>query len=439
MNGNSGLAGAIASAEGTGLAEEIEPGPPTGPAFVLGTEVAVPRRAFGPLRSVRLAVKDVFDVAGLRTGCGNPARLAAARPAGEHADVVGALLQAGAAFVGKTVSDEFAFSMAGTNVHYGTPPNPRAPGRIPGGSSSGSASAVASGACDLALGTDTGGSIRVPASYCGIAGFRPTHGRISVAGMEPLAPSFDTIGLMARDPVLLRDAWLVLDAHARVASYPAPGPTRDADTVIITPQLWQQADPELTTRSQRALRDLAGQAGLRVETSPLDPRLDPAALRDSFHVLELAEVWTALGDWVGQARPTMGPGVAARFAAAAAIGPEQVARAQTVRDQARRALVALLRPGALLAYPSTFGVAPPARLPRAAKDQLRLRTQRLTVMASMTGAPALSLPLATDGRYPCGVDLLGLPGDDEIILDVPVRAQAGPPLAVEAEVTGTAV
>jgi amidase len=166
--------------------------------------VYLPGAATGPLAGLTFAAKDLFDVAGYVACAGNPDWLRTHAPAGKTAPVVQTLLEAGATLMGKTVTDELAFSMSGENIHYGTPINPAAPARIPGGSSSGSASATASKLVDFALGTDTSGSIRVPASYCGLFSLRPTHGRISCQGVIPLAPSFDTVGWVARDATLLQ-------------------------------------------------------------------------------------------------------------------------------------------------------------------------------------------------------------------------------------------
>lgn len=164
----------------------------------------------GPLAGVTLAVKDLFDVAGLPTGAGSPEWLATHPVPNESAAAVSRLLDAGAHIVGKTHTDELAWSLNGENAHYGTPQNPNAPGRIPGGSSSGSAAAVAGSLVQIALGSDTGGSVRLPASYCGIYGIRPTHGRIDLRGVVPLAPSYDTVGWFARDPMLLSTVGKVL-------------------------------------------------------------------------------------------------------------------------------------------------------------------------------------------------------------------------------------
>src|SRR5947199_6802555 len=163
------------------------------------TTFELPPTGSGMLDGLCFAVKDLIDVAGWKTGCGNPTWRDSHPPAMAHAVCVEQLLRAGARCVGKTICDELAFSLLGENHFYGTPLNARAPDRVPGGSSSGSASAVAAGLCDTALGTDTGGSVRVPASFCGLYGIRPTHGRIDMSGVMPQAPRTGTTRWFARD------------------------------------------------------------------------------------------------------------------------------------------------------------------------------------------------------------------------------------------------
>src|ERR1700694_5906901 len=190
--------------------------------------------AAGPLAGLTAVVKDMYDIAGTRTGGGNPAWLAAQQPARAHAAAVAKILAAGATIAGKTVCDEFFYSVAGANAHYGTPVNLRAPGRIPGGSSSGSAAALAANACDFALGSDTGGSVRVPAAFCGLYGLRPTHGRVDLAGAMAMAPSFDVAGFFANAPGILR----------RVGSVLLEGETRPAAIahLIVADDAFAQAD-----------------------------------------------------------------------------------------------------------------------------------------------------------------------------------------------------
>jgi len=176
----------------------------------------------GPLRGLRLAVKDIVDVAGLPTGAGHPDWLATHPVPQRSAPVVDRITDAGAVIVGKTYTDEFAYSMFGSNAHYGTPVNPAAPGHLPGGSSSGSAVAVAAGLADIGLGTDTAGSVRIPASWCGLYGLRPTHDRASREGIVALAPSFDVPGLLCAGLATLRLAATAMLDGVGVAD-PAPG------------------------------------------------------------------------------------------------------------------------------------------------------------------------------------------------------------------------
>ena len=160
--------------------------------------------AAGPLAGLTFMVKDLFAIAGRKVGNGNPKFYEHATPASETAPVIARLLDAGASCTGITICDEFFYSVLGANAHYGQPVNPRAPGHVTGGSSCGSAAAVASAMCDFALGSDTGGSIRVPASFTGLYGLRPSFGRIAAQGATPMAPSYDTIGFLAREAELFR-------------------------------------------------------------------------------------------------------------------------------------------------------------------------------------------------------------------------------------------
>src|SRR5207302_1788453 len=164
-----------------------------------GPRVHIEGRPGGPLSGLTFAAKDLFDVAGHPTGGGNPDWARSNPVPTRHAWAVQRLLDAGATLIGKTITDEVSLGIVGENAFYGTPLNSRAPDRVPGGSSSGSAAAVAAGLCDTALGTDTGGSVRVPASFCGLYGIRPTHGRLDLSGMMSQAPSSDTTGWFARD------------------------------------------------------------------------------------------------------------------------------------------------------------------------------------------------------------------------------------------------
>lgn len=398
------------------------PSDPCG-AFVVGPELLAAGHPGGPLSGRRFAVKDLFDVAGTRTGAGNPEFLDEAPVAARSAPAVEALLAAGADLWGKTVTDELAFSLSGTNVHYGTPGNAAAPGRVPGGSSAGSAAAVAGGLVELSLGTDTAGSVRVPASYCGIFSLRPTHGRIDDAGVQPLAPSFDTVGLLARDAEVLALAWagLVDGAPGPAGGITgAPGPV---GRLVVAPELMGLADPDAAASLAAAARRLAEATGARLVEATLAGSDRLAAWRDAFRAIQLVEVWRTHGEFVTRRRPRLGPGIAARLEAAE---HAEASAAEAARPQRREVLAALedlLGDDGVLLQPAASGVAPPPDLVAAAKDDLRARSFLLTAPAGMAGSPVVALPLArADGGLPLGLAAVGLPGHDERLVALATAA-----------------
>ncbi len=400
---------------------------PTDPlgAFMIGPELLAAGRPGGPLAGVRFAVKDLFDVAGTRTGAGNPDWLSDAPVATAHAPAVVALLAAGGDLWGKTVTDELAFSLSGTNVHYGTPVNSSAPGRIPGGSSSGSASAVAGGAVQLALGTDTAGSVRAPASYCGVFGLRPTHGRIDARGVVELAPSFDTVGLLAIDGPVLAAGWRAIQAGAPAPTGAPPLGPRGLGRLVLATDLLDLVDPATRAAVVSAASGLAAQLGMALSEARLvsgqdgqDGSGELARWRDAFRTIQLVEVWQAHGAWVSERHPSFGPGIAARFEAAAAASPEDAERARTVRGDVRRCLEQFLGDDGVLVQPAAAGPAPPFDISPAAKDDLRGRTLTLTAPAGMAGAPVLAMPLAEVDGLPVGVALVGLAGDDDALVEM---------------------
>ena len=381
-------------------------------AFIVGPEVLAVGRPGGPLTGLTFAVKDLFDVAGHRTGGGNPAWLAGAAPAVATATAVQRVLDAGATLVGKTHTDELAYSIAGTNVHYGTPVNVNAPGRIPGGSSSGSAAAVAAGIVDVALGTDTGGSIRVPSSYCGIFGLRPTWGRVPVDGLLPLARTYDTAGPLARDPYQLAAAVRALfGADIRLA--------RRVAGLVLADDAWALADPEAAA----ALRVAVERSGLpttHVDLAGGSGGL-PTWLR-AFRAIQGSEAWAFHGGWISSSAPTLGPGVAERFEAGSRVTPAEVEAAYAVRRAVTDRLAAVLDGGRLvLAIPSTCGPAPAPRQAVDGRADLRERTLRMTCIAGHAGAPVVSVPLGQVDGLPVGLSLVGAVGHDEQVLDLAAR------------------
>jgi amidase len=386
----------------------------------VGPETLAKGAPDGPLTGITVAVKDIVDVAGVTTGLGNPDWLAAHEPAERHAPAVQLLLDAGATVIGKSHTDEFAWSLSGTNHHYGTPRNPAAPGRVPGGSSSGSASAVALGIVDLAIGTDTAGSIRVPSSYCGLYGIRPSHGRVPVRGIHPLAWSFDTCGLLAADGELLQRAARVLlqsGSHSATA-----GPAEPLRTLVLATDLVEQADPAVAAAVRDGAARLADELGIPLTHASFgDDRI--AEWLQAFRARQMVEAWQANGRWITDHQPRLGPGVAGRFAAARATIPTAAVPATTAGIQVRRALEQALPNHAALVLPSAATVAPPPDLDPAANEDLRTRTIGLTCLAGLAGAPAVSLPVGHADGLPVGICVLGRVGEDERLLAAAASAQ----------------
>ncbi|MCP2264163.1 amidase family protein [Promicromonospora thailandica] len=349
----------------------------------------------GVLDGETVAVKDLFAVTGQRVGAGNPAWLAAAPVERAHADAVARLLAAGAAVAGIARTEEFAYSLTGANAHYGTPPNPRAPGRISGGSTSGPATAVAAGEASVGLGTDTGGSVRVPAAYQGLWGMRPTHGAVPADGVLPLAPTFDTVGWLARDAGTL----------ARVGDVLLPRdeePLPEAATLVTSDALLALATPEV----RAAVGRFAADAG----AEPVDWAPEPDLLA-AFQTLQAAEAWAVHGAWLDGRADTLGPAVRDRFERARAVGADDAEAARTAVARARAEIRERLGQRVLV-LPSAASVAP---RPEEA-EQVRTATMLLTCVAGIGGLPAVSVPVATAGGLPAGACLVGLAGSDRSLL-----------------------
>lgn len=361
----------------------------------------------GTLSGRTVAVKDLFAVAGYAVGAGNPTWLTEAAVETDNAPVVQSLLDAGADIVGIAQTDEFAYSLSGTNAHYGTPPNPAAKGRVPGGSSSGPASAVALGLADIGLGTDTAGSIRVPASYCGLFGMRPTHGAVASAKLLPLAPRFDTVGWMTRDAQTLEAVADVLLPQ---------GADDSAERLLIAEDLFALADPSARSALRQAADDLAAQSGLPVRTvsALCDNRLD--AWTAAFGTVQAAEAWAVRGPWLERHPHALEPEIAQRFAAGRAVTPGQLEAAQQVLASARTLIADRLRPGTVLLQPAASTIAPPAQMSDEYKAVMRAGTLRLTCLASIAGLPAVAVPAVYVESQPIGLCLVGAQGTDRALV-----------------------
>ena len=377
-------------------------------AFCRHTHVEMRGAPDGALAGLKFAVKDIYDVAGQKTGFGNPDWLHTHEPATRTAPAVQVLLDAGADLIGKTLADEMAWSLTGENAHYGTPVNVNAPGRIPGGSSSGSASAVAAGAVDFALGSDTGGSVRLPASFCGILGIRPTHGRVSLEGVCPLAPSFDTCGWFARDAAVLERVGRVLLRD--------DAPASSAGRLLYADDAFAVSGEAVTQALRPALDKLRAILGKPEIVTVADEPL--ARWMHYFRVLQAPEAWAKHGEWVKRENPAFGPGVKERIAWAATVDPKEVAAAKVKREDITRRMTALLAGGAVLALPSAPGIAPLRNSPPEVLDALRTRALSIFSIAGLARLPQVSLPLAKLDGCPLGLSLIAARGADTLLLDL---------------------
>ena len=379
-------------------------------AFVAHTPPVIPGAAEGPLAGLTFAVKDLYDIEGYVTGGGSPEYLTTHAPAGTTAPSVQKCLDAGATMIGKTVCDELFYSFIGENAHYGTPINAAAPRRVPGGSSSGSAAAVAAGMCDYSLGSDTGGSVRIPASFCGLFGLRPSHGRIDLTGGMAMAPSFDTAGWFARDvatfnrvgPVLLDDASVAAKIeHVRVAEFCFA----HADAYVGNP---------LKTFLELARDVLPDCAPL---THPPGDIEFPAAL-ESLRVIQGYETWQTFGAWVEEVKPDLGPGIRQRIAMAREITQAERDGAVPYREKVRDALEDALPPGTVMALPVAAGLPPKLNSDPKTLDGFRADTMSLICLASLSGLPQISIPVAQSHGMPVGIAFMGWPGGDEALLEL---------------------
>ena len=369
----------------------------------------------GALARLTFMVKDLFAIEGRKAGAGNPAFYEHVAPAAETAPVIKRLLANGASLTGITICDEFFYSVLGTNFHYGQPVNPRAERYVTGGSSCGSAAATAAAMCDFSLGSDTGGSIRVPASFCGLFGLRPTHGRIDTTGMTPMAPSFDTVGLLARDAALFRKLGDVLLDGTRID---AP-----IERLVLAKDIFAICEGCVGQALRQALDALTDAiptpeheeiAGEKIEAWP-----------KAFATIQGFEIQSTLLPFVGSHNVALGPGIRERFEMASGITFEEAEAARKVRSAVMKHLKGIVQPGTAIVLPTTPTLAPERGVPDGASvTAFRSLTFQSTCLAGLAGLPQVSLPLAEASGCPTGLSFVGWEGGDEALLDLALRISA---------------
>lgn len=358
----------------------------------------------GPFKGLRLAVKDIFDVEGFPTGFGQPTFLARSGLKALSAPLVQQHLAKGCSFVGKTHMVEMAYALTGRNIHFGTPLNPSHPDRLPGGSSSGSAAAVAAGLADVGLSTDTLGSIRAPASYCGLFGIRPTHGTLSLDGAAPLAPSFDTAGWLTRDLDTLEQ----LSRHLMPGFMKSNGPGKH--DILIETGLLSLAEPE----TSRAFEQLAGRFDDLRWGSLLGQ--DFTDWPEIARIIQGFEAWEAHKAFVEGYSPQFGPGIRERFEAASKIRQGDYVDAKIQRQGILENLRRRVGSGTLLFFPTAPGPAPSVDATDDSLESHRQRLLKLMVPSSLAGLPQLSLPMLKVDGFSVGVSLMGPPNSEALLL-----------------------
>ena len=375
----------------------------TAHAFLPYPDASVDHASTGALSGLCFGVKDLFDVAGYPTGGGQPFVLAMSGIKQTTAPTVQKLLDAGARFIGKTVTDELAFSMNGNNAHFGAPVNGAAPNRISGGSSSGSASAVSNQLCDFALGSDTGGSVRAPASHCGLYGIRPSHGRISLAGALDLSPSFDTCGYFARDVLTFsRVSEVLLGADAA----PLPQPIR----LLKPTDVWALLDAEVLAAQAAPLARVESALGRSKATEVFLDTVEK--MYWSFRYIQGREAWMVDGPLIERFKPPLGPGVAERFLWSKAVTDEQFESAVAFRIRFTAHLKQLLGNDGVLVMPTMPDVSPLCTEDGSSMESYRNRSIQMLCISGLSGFPHLSMPLGQRLGAPLGLSLLGPAGSD---------------------------
>lgn len=371
-------------------------------------ELTVDGADAGPLAGRTFYAKDLFDVAGHTSGAGNPDWLKTHQPATRNAVVVDALLKAGARLIGKTITDEMAYSVDGINAHYGAPENPQYEERTSGGSSSGSASVVAAGLADFSIGSDTAGSVRIPASFCGLYGFRPTVHRVSLDGVVPLSPGLDTPGWFAREPELLR-----------ICGEAILGESVSNQTVkklLVATDAFKYIEPEFGASLAEALSYIRRLFPVVEAVSLTESGWD--IFFDCFRIVQSFNAWKAHSEWIANCKPVFEPIIQERFDFASRVTADQYTTAAGIRTKISELIVGLLPPGTVLCMPTTWDL--PPRVDSTPEELLyhRLGNIKLTCVSPLSGTPQVTIPVRYDDEHSIGISFLAGPNQDLLLLEL---------------------
>ena len=359
----------------------------------------------GVLEKLNFLVKDMCDIKDLKTSCGNPDFFDKCNPAKDYAKFLNDLLNEGASLDGITICDEFFYSLTGENKYYGTPINLNAPGRVPGGSSSGSAAALTSNLYDFSIGSDTGGSVRIPASFCGLIGMRPSHNRINTKGVYPMAPSFDTIGWFSQNIETFKKVGTILlnkldCSHIDFKSY------------VVAEDLLELADIEVQKNFNKYLEiKLPNIKRTRIS------KIDKHSIADNFRILQGAEIKENIIPWIKENNPKISPEIKSRITMASKITEVEVNHAKIFRTNLKEDIEKSLPGGFIAIFPTAPFSAPECGKDDESLSSFRKRLMEFTSISGMTSRPQITIPKIKDKNGPVGISLLGWENSDEILLN----------------------
>ena len=359
----------------------------------------------GLLKDLKFVTKDMCDIKNFKTSCGNPDFYKKCKPANDFAPFLKKILNKGAKLKGITICDEFFYSVIGENNHYGTPVNLNAPNCVPGGSSSGSAAALTTNLYDFSIGSDTGGSVRVPASFCGLYGIRPTHGRIDATGVYPMAPSFDTIGWFSRDVDIFKKVGSVLLNKDEASNI-------SFNSYVIAEDLLELAEENLQRQFIEYLNTNLPNL-LRIKISIKDK----AEIADYFRILQGGEIKEHVIPWIEKNNPEISTEINNRIKMASNITKDEINLAKKFRKDLISEVNVSLPKGNIAIFPTTPFSAPLCGQDEYALGASRKKLMSMTSITGMTSRPQISIPKLKDKTGPVGISLLGWENSDEILLN----------------------
>ena len=361
--------------------------------------------SIGPLSDLTFVVKDMCEIKGFKSSCGNPDFYEKCLPADDFAPFLKNILNKGATLKGITICDEFFYSLIGENGHYGTPANLNAPGCVPGGSSSGSAAALTTNLYDFSIGSDTGGSVRVPASFCGLLGIRPTHNRINTKGVYPMAPTFDTIGWFAKDiNTFKRVGFSILNQHDKTKT--------SFKDFVIAEDILELANSDIINLFNNYINNSFPEIKkIRLSKHNKD------VIADNFRILQGGEIVENVIPWILKNKPKISPEINNRIEMAIKITKDEINQAVKFRENLKKEIELTLPEGLIALFPTTPFSSPKCGQSDEQLSSYRKKLMEFTSIAGMTSRPQISIPKFKDNTGPIGISLLGWRYSDEVLLE----------------------